>query len=1158
MKNICIVFCLTVFAALALFTANAQYVPPDYGGVIKVNDIRTWTAAAPEESPDILPLRPLRDVHQVTQYYDGLARLLQIVSLKGALTQDIVIPVVYDEYGKETHKFLPFVAGGDTKDNGLIKRNPFQQQAAFMLNFYDDPYGYTKTLSEPSPLNRVATAYAQGSNWVGSESATNDVDRHSVQSKYYFNTDDDKVRLWTITANGTISSTVYTAGQLYKTISIDEHKKQVIEFKDKEGQVILKKVQLTALPDDGAGSDHDGWLCTYYIYDDYNLLRLVLQPKAVELLQGHSWDIYYYADILKELCFRYNYDQKKRLIMKQMPGAKPVYMVYDGRDRLVLMQDGNLFNKHQWLYTRYDELDRPVETGWMTDNNNYNNPAWHWDNAYNSPVYPDLSSYPHGLLTLAGYGDYQTIPAASGLNGNFDNRFSSHFFSAINTAPEYAQPLTSAKHTINLVTWTASKVLDGAGWIYTVNIYDEKGRVIQVKSKNITGGEDLITTQYNWSGAPLMIVQRTENKSSSAQTVTTVTKLTYDDLGRLSRVEKKTGNSLLNNGQLPDPWTLIAENSYDALGQLRIKKLGTKPGDPGNPLEILDYDYNIRGWVVGMNRAELSAAGSNTNSRYFGFELGYDKKNNRAARSFSDAQYNGNITGMIWKSKGDGIRRKYDFSYDKANRLLQGVFEQNDDNLNWGKSLMDFTIKMGDGITATSAYDANGNIKRMQQWAPAMGASPKQIDDLQYNYLGIGNKLQNIIDFNNDELTRLGDFRTSASHPQKIDKLNNVNPANITDYTYDDNGNMVKDLNKDIDDISNAGIEYNHLNLPAKVRVKNKGTIEYIYDASGSKLQKIVTEPNANVFYNGNNATSVTTVTTYLGNSVFESKTYENQALDALEYSDKLQYTAHEEGRVRALYDNINAPNTITGFAYDYFVKDHLGNVRIVLTNENKPDIYQAGMEDANRNFEVALFGTKVNATAVDKPVKQNDENFFDNDNGNKKVSKVNGATAEGRVGPGVILKVMAGDKITAKTFAWYRPTGMDNNTDQSLEAIVLNLLGQLTPGISNLAKGSAASQITNNILQPGMENFLTTQTPASGAPKAFLNYVLFDEEQFKPIKYGATPVPQIADGMQKQLIQAGGGDEIEMPGNGYLYVFVSNESKGDVYFDDLRVEHIR
>ncbi len=32
----------------------------------------------------------------------------------------------------------------------------------------------------------------------------------------------------------------------------------------------------------------------------------------------------------------------KRMVEKQLPGAEPVYMVYDKRDRLVLVQDGNL------------------------------------------------------------------------------------------------------------------------------------------------------------------------------------------------------------------------------------------------------------------------------------------------------------------------------------------------------------------------------------------------------------------------------------------------------------------------------------------------------------------------------------------------------------------------------------------------------------------------------------------------------------------------------------------------------------------------------------------------------------------------------------------------------------------------------------------------
>jgi len=46
-----------------------------------------------------------------------------------------------------------------------------------------------------------------------------------------------------------------------------------------------------------------------------------------------------------------------------------------------------------------------------------------------------------------------------------------------------------------------------------------------------------------------------------------------------------------------------------------------------------------------------------------------------------------------------------------------------------------------------------------------------------------------------------------------------------------------------------------------------------------------------------------------------------------------LQFRAHEEGRMR--------PGT-TSFNYDYFIKDHLGNVRMVLTEEQKTDMYLA------------------------------------------------------------------------------------------------------------------------------------------------------------------------------------------------------------------------
>ncbi len=52
-----------------------------------------------------------------------------------------------------------------------------------------------------------------------------------------------------------------------------------------------------------------------------------------------------------------------------------------------------------------------------------------------------------------------------------------------------------------------------------------------------------------------------------------------------------------------------------------------------------------------------------------------------------------------------------------------------------------------------------------------------------------------------------------------------------TEYEYDENGNLTKDLNKNI-----TAIQYNCLNLPGRVMFANGNSISYLYDAAGRKL----------------------------------------------------------------------------------------------------------------------------------------------------------------------------------------------------------------------------------------------------------------------------------------------------------------------------------
>lgn len=542
-----------------------------------------------------------------------------------------------------------------------------------------------------------------------------------------------------------------------------------------------------------------------------------------------------------------------------------------------------------------------------------------------------------------------------------------------------------------------------------------------------------------------------------------------------------------------------------------------------------------------MNRDYMIAQGQSGTTK-FGFELGYDKPGSKASRNFLATQFNGNITGMVWKSDGDDVRRKYDFTYDAANRLLQGLFEQDDALSTWNSTTMNYTLKMGDGSIATTAYDDNGNIKAMTQFGWKLGAaSTTPVDNMRYTYIAGSNKLKSVTDFNNDALTKLGDFKTNATHPQSATKTALTTSSTqtqfdaITDYTYDVNGNLTLDNNKAI-----SSITYNHLNLPLVITVTGKGTVSYTYDAGGSKLKKITQETGAAISYNGTNYTNIaiTTTTTYLGASVFETKAYTNNATlnTALGYTDKLQFMGHEEGRIRGLYDNTASPNTLTGLTYDYMIKDHLGNIRTLLTEEQKTLYYPAatlegtysatGTAQANSmiNHEKQFYNidnTKVFAetTIASWPTETvaNTKLYYNHNDippaspnpnypagvaptpatGSTKLYKLNATT--NKTGLEFIIKVMAGDKIDIFGKSYFLNTSTVNNANSTLldlATLMTNLLTAPANGIG--AKGVTAAQLNtwNTGLVPS--SFFRGQNgETTTIPKAYINYVFLDE-QFK------------------------------------------------------------
>jgi RHS repeat-associated protein len=1104
---------LTITGLCLAAVANAQLapLPANYPATIKVNYIRSWDAVAPGLDAATIGTQPITVAKQATAYFDGLGRSLQTVvkqgsQATGSTATDIVNANLYDALGREPLKYLPFAAGtGD----GSFKLAPFAQQATSMQAQYStqgETYYYGKTEFEASPVSRPVKNMEPGNNWAGAN--------RGVQVKYWYNTAADEVRIFTVTdgAAGTfgtyVTSAVYATGELTKTVSIDEHGKQVIEFKDKEGKVVLKKVQLTAADDNGSGAGYtNGWLCTQYVYDDFNNLCCVLQPLAVEKLVSNGW--LFNSDILNELCFRYEYDGRNHIIRKKVPGAGEVCMVYDQRDRLVLTQDASQKALGKWLYMQYDELNRPIASGLLTSGQTAEalNAA-----AENSTAYPNLSGQTYEELSNTFYDNYNWLGSfGNPLPNTYNTAYNTYLQTPSNTTWPYPQANTQYTAIKGMATGSRVKVLGSTNtYLYTVSFYDDKGRVIQAQATNAIGGVDIATTQYTWAGQPLVVVQKHQKAGINAQTSTVVTQLSYDEQGRLTKTEKKIGSSLINNGVMPAQFTTTAQNEYDKQGQLKKKVLGNAA------LESLVYDYNIRGWMLGANRAYINGL-STTN--YFGFELAYDKTGNIVpGQSYAAPQYNGNINGTTWKAKGDGEKRKYDFSYDAVNRLTGADFNQLTGTAFNKTAGIDYSV-------SNLSFDANGNILSMNQKGWKMGGS-NFIDQLSYNYQLTSNKLISVTDLVNDNTSRLGDFKYDAT------------TKTSTDYTYDVNGNMVADQNKKI-----SGIAYNYLNLPQNITVTNKGGIAYTYDAAGNKIKKVTTDSTI--------TPAKVTTTDYVAGFVYEN--------------DVLQFTGHEEGRIRfAKQYYLNGDSAYT-WQYDYFLKDHLGNIRTVLTEQTDTAKYMATFETATRPKETALFA-RVQETAYPIANIQNPAYPVDDvTNPNNYTSKLNGI--ENQLGAALALKVMAGDKVDIGVKAWIpnAATAPDTRNIQPAE-----LLSGLLAALSNSGAGLSGGKATpaelhavNGSMSNGIINFLNSHDDVilPSPPRAYLNWILFDEQfNFVPSGSGFIRVGYYEDRRLQTLANNG----LPVAKSGYLFVYLSYERKAagegvaeqPVFFDNLVVQH--
>ncbi len=442
----------------------------------------------------------------------------------------------YDDFGRETNLWLPtpYPGNGSYVDPGAIKDAS--------KGTYNDNSPYSFPVYEKSPLNRVLEKYGPGDGWrngrsVKSAFCTNK-NSDSLRCAYYYVAEDNKL----------VKSKAYDDCQLYVSRTEDEDGHRVFEFKDKTGQVVLPRKL-------NGDHNHD----TYYVYDDFGNKRFVLPPSAADSLTDNT-----YAEtegILQKFAYIYQYDSRNRCIYKKLPGADPIYMIYDKADRLIFSQDGEQRKKmpKEWSFNIPDVFGRTVLTGICKNSLVYTADPLKDIVVKADTISNDYKGYNVNISLLS-----PTVLTVDYYDGyGFMSRYGGPLMSdsnfSMDTNTGYGERYTGGHK--GLLTGKATALLDGSGYLYNVMYYDYMGRVIQTKATNhLTGGYDKDYFLYTFTGK-IKKHQHVQSAQGKA-TITEVYENFYDNAERLT----KTTHSL--NGSAP---VILAENTYDDMGRLKSK-----------------------------------------------------------------------------------------------------------------------------------------------------------------------------------------------------------------------------------------------------------------------------------------------------------------------------------------------------------------------------------------------------------------------------------------------------------------------------------------------------------------------------------------------------------------------------------------------------------
>ena len=400
---------------------------------------------------------------------------------------------------------------------------------------------------------------------------------------------------------------------------------------------------------------------------------------------------------------------------------------------------------------------------------------------------------------------------------------------------------------------------------------------------------------------------QTTQRISDTQVLTTTQY--YDGLGRpFEKVEQRV---------TPSGDNLIHLQQYDGLGRDMQDGNLRKQG-----LWLFSLYYGKKGRVVQFHSFNLLGGWEHTYSSY---------------------TYAGSLlqTKHVHTTNGkQDVVEEYDYAYDHVGRLVKTTYCVNGsdkrelsvvDYDNYGRILLENIMgkdevlydynaqnmltdsgynegdRQNDGqgnYDESLSYDKMGNVQSLLRSGLLDDGSYGLIDNLSYSYHG--NQLLKVDDAAN------GPYYQGAFH--FVDGADEA-----VEYEYDANGNMMRDLNKCISSIS-----YDLNNQPRKIEYNDGRNASYVYDAEGNKLS---------VSYNLTAMSSAQPQMPVMQSSDVASANVSN-GQKTIEYCGNIIYDGDETMILNdvgyALYNKDN------NLSFHYYLKDHLGNNRVVVSEDGK------------------------------------------------------------------------------------------------------------------------------------------------------------------------------------------------------------------------------